>query len=298
MKIKSINITALRAALTGFLTFILISCSNDVDFGEQYKKTVYIVNSNDLLYVGEHSFETIKDSISISVYCASTQPIKKDLRVRLKLNRHALDSLNALHLLADPDYISRVMLPYTHYEIEGEQYVTIKAGKQYGILNIAFDFTALDPMIPYALPMTIVSNDADYEVNENLNSIVYQLEMKNIYSGEYNGSSQTSSTSLIGVQRKLKALSINSVRLPIHNLPDDEKEALVNFMVLTIAKDNTVSISPWGIASVTDLGGSFYDPVKQSFELHYQFLDEFSNVRKTTTIIRSIDAPILEDDDE
>ncbi|MPM77777.1 hypothetical protein SDC9_124785 [bioreactor metagenome] len=54
--------------------------------------------------------------------------------------------------------------------------------------------------------------------------------------------------------------------MPIHNLSDEVSDLLTNFMVLTIAGDNSVSISPWGIADVTDLGGSTYNPVTQTFE--------------------------------
>ena len=111
MKTNRINATWPGSLIVLFLLGIMGSCSNEVDFGEQYKKTVYIVNSNNLLHVAEHSFETTGDSISISVYCASTEPITKDLQVRLKVDRGALDSLNALQMLADPGYVNRVMLP-------------------------------------------------------------------------------------------------------------------------------------------------------------------------------------------
>lgn len=297
MKTNTINKTGLKALVFLCLIFVLASCSNDVDFGEQYKKTVYIVNSNDLLYIGEHSFETQNDEISISVYCASTEPIKKDLTVRLKIDRQVLDSLNRLRTLADPNYTSRIMLPESHYQIDGEQYLTIKAGNQYGTLKIPFNPDGLDPTLPYALPVSVISNNADYDINDKLQSIVYEIEMTNNYSGSYNGSSQTSPTSIVGIQPVLKALSKNTIRMPIHDLSDDDENLLTNFMVLTIASDNTVTITPWGIADVSDLGGSFYDPEAQRFELHYQFTDASAKTKKVTSIIRNIDAPPLEEDD-
>lgn len=249
-----------------------------------------------MLYVGKHSFETNNNAIAISVYCASTQPITKDLQVRLKVNRYALDSLNALQTLADPGYINRVMLPKDSYQLNGEQYVTIKAGEQYGVLYIPFDFSGLDPSIPYALPLSLVSNNAGYDISPKLKSIVYQIEMTNKYAGDYNGSSQTSPTAIVGIQPALKALSIDKVRMPIHNLSDEVSDLLTNFMVLTIAGDNSVSISPWGIADVTDLGGSTYNPVTQTFELHYQFTDATAKLQTVTTIIRNINAPPTEED--
>lgn len=297
MKTNRINVTGISTLLVCCLIWVWVSCSNEVDFGEQYKKTVYIVNSNELLYLGEHSFDADNNAIAISVYCASSQPITQDLKVRLKIDRHALDSLNALQLLADPDYRPRVMLPKDNYRLEGEQYVTIKAGEQYGILYVPFDFSNLDPLIPYALPISLVSNNADYDISPKLKSIVYQIEMINDYSGEYNGSSRTSPTAILGVQPTLKAISANQVRMTIHNLLDDEKAVLTNFMVLTIADDNSVAIAPWGIADVEDLGGSTYNPVTQTFELNYQYIDSSAKRLTVTTVIRNIDAPPTEEDE-
>lgn len=297
MKTNMINMMGLKALVVVCLTLTLASCTNDVDYGEQYKKTIYIVNSNDLLYVGEHSFEIQDDEIVISAYCASTQPITKDLRVRLKIDSHALDSLNTLRSLADEAYIDRIMLPEEYYQWDGEQYLTIKAGEQYGTLKIPCNFSGIDPNIPYALPVSLVSNNADYEINSTLKSIVYEVKMTNSYSGSYNGSSQTSPTAIVGVQPILKALSANTVRMSIHNLDDDDEFLLTNFMVLTIASDGSVAISPWGVADVKDLGESTYDPVAQRFQLNYQFTNASANVLSVSSTIRNIDAPELEEDE-
>lgn len=297
MKTKKIKVTWLRSIITFFLMAVLISCSNEVNFGEQYKKTVYIVNSSNLLYLAEHSFETSRDSIAVSVYCASSQPIKKDLQVCVKVNRYMLDSLNALQLLADPGYMNRVMLPEENYQLNGEQYVTIRAGKQYGVLKIPFDFTGLDPTIPYALPLSLISNNANYDINPKLKSIVYQIEMVNRYAGNYNGSSRTSPTTIVGINPTLKALSVNTVRMPIHNFSDEDKNLLTNFMILTIAEDNSVSIASWGIADITDLGESKYDPLTQTFILYYQFTDVSGKRLNVTSKIRNVNAPPTEEDE-
>lgn len=297
MKTSKINLKSVKLFLFVYLVLITISCSNEIDFGEQYKKVVYIVNSTDLIHIGEHSFTAQNDVIPISVYCASSKPITSDLKVRLKIERKALDSLNMLQSLANPSYVNRMILPKTNYSVEGEQYVTIKSGEQYGVLNIPFDFKGLDPTLSYALPISLVSNDADYEINPKLKSIVYQIEMINEFSGEYSGSSQTSPTAIVGVHPTLKALSDNKVIMPIHNLSSENKDLLTNFIVLTIADDNSVSIEPWGIAEVSDLEGSSYDPVKQIFELYYQFIDASAKKHNVTSIIRNIDAPLTEDDE-
>lgn len=279
------------------LMLLLLSCSDKVDFGEQYKKTVYIVHSENILYTREHAFETENDEIVISVYCASSKPITSDLKVRLKIDRNILDSLNNINRLFVPSYVDKVMLPSENYTIEDEPSATIKAGEQYGTLRIPFQFNGLDPDISYVLPLSLVSNSAEYDINPNLKSIVYEVEMVNKYSGRYSGSSRESATAIYGVQPVLKAMSSNTVRMPIHNLPDDREKLNVNYMLLTIADDGSVSISPFRYADVTDLGGSTYDPVRQRFELHYQFIDANSRVVTVAEIITNINAPREEFED-
>ncbi len=277
---------------------LVLSCSNDVDFGEQYKKTVYIVNSNDLLYTGEHFFEAPNDEIVISVYCASSEPITGDLQVRLKIDRHALDSLNTINRLVASSYIDKVMLPDENFNLEGEPYVTIKAGDQYGTLRIPFTFNGLDPDVAYTLPLSIVSNNAGYDINKELGSIVYEVKMMNKYAGDYSGSSQESLTTIYGVQPVLKALSVNTVRMPVHNLPDDAEYLNTNFLLLTVADDGSVSIAPFRFAEVTDLGGSSYDADRQRFELHYQYTNAASQTITVTEIITNINAPKDEFEDD
>jgi hypothetical protein len=267
------------------------SCSNDVDFGEQYKKTIYIVNSNEMLYTGEHLFGTENDEIVISVYCASSEPITDDVRVRLKIDRYAMDSLNAKKLLVDAAYIDKVMLPESAYRLEGEPYLTIEAGHQYGTLRVPFDFSGLNPDIPYALPFTLVANSAGYEIIRELQSIVYEVKMTNRYSGDYSGSSQESATRVIGVQPVLKALSANTVRMPVHNSETDR-------MILTVAPDGvTVDIRPEGNAKVTDRGGSIYHPEQQRFELYYTYTVDATTF-SVTEIITNINAPKTDEDSE
>jgi len=279
------------------LMLLSLSCSDEIDFGEQYEKTVYIVNSDNILYTGEHAFGNENDEIVISVYCASSEPITSDLKVRLKIDRNSLDSLNNLNRLLSATYVDKVMLPSANYTLEGEPYVTIKAGEQYGTLRIPFRIDGLNPDVSYTLPVSLVSNAAGYGINPVLKSIVYEVRMTNQYAGNYAGSSQETATSIFGVQPVLKALSSNKVRMPAHNLPDDPEKLKINYMVLIVADDGSVSIAPFGFAEVTDLGGSLYDADKQRFELHYRFTDANSRTVTVTEIIRNLNAPEEEFED-
>jgi hypothetical protein len=267
----------------------LCACSNEVDFGEQYKKTVYIVNSADLLYTGDHFFGAENNEIVISVYCASSEPITAGITARLMSDARLLDSLNTIRKLSDSKYVDKLLLPESNYRMDN-QVVTIKAGEQYGTLHIPFSPVGLNVDQAYTLPLYLISNSAGYDVNPLLRSIVYEINMVNEYSGNFSGSSQESPTAIRGVQPVLKAMSINTVRMPIHNLDDDALYLANNFMLLTIVENGAVHIAPWQNANVTDMGGSVYDPLLQSFELHYQFTNTNSDTFEIVEIISNINA--------
>jgi hypothetical protein len=263
------------------------SCDNDVDFGEQYKKTVYIVNSTNLLSMYEHFYGT-ENNMVFSIYCASSEPITEDLRVRVRVDKRALDSLNAINILEDVNYVSKIMLPTSHYQFSGEQEVVIRAGEQYGVLEIPLEADGLEADSSYALPLSIVSNSAGYDVNPELRSLVYGIELSNRFSGEFSGISSESPTVIRPVQLKVKAISANTVRLPVHNLSGDNFDT--DFMLLTIGEGGQVGISPWRSSTVVDLGSSFYDEVQQLFELHYRFTDG-DKIYTVTEKITNILAP-------
>ena len=88
---------------------------------------------------------------------------------------------------------------------------------EYGVLHIPLKPQGLDPDISYALPLTIVSNSEGYDVNEELKTMVYEVKMVNGFSGNYAGSSIELPKTIRSVQPTLKAMSSNSVRMPIHS---------------------------------------------------------------------------------
>lgn len=271
------------------------SCSSEpADFGEQYKKTLYIVNSRDMLFVGEHAFGSDNNYMEFSVYCASSEPIKADLTVQLEINPQALDSLNKKSALGNPLYIDKVLLPESSYT-KTDLSLTIKAHTQYGVLRIPLNPHDLDPDVSYALPLTIVSNSAGYDVNEELKTIIYEVKMVNAFSGSYAGSSIELPNTIRSVQPTLKAMSSNSVRMPIHTLSGNADYIQTNFMLLTIGSDSTtVSITPWLDAQVTDPGLSTYDKKRQSFYLRYSYIDEDGETVDIEEKITNINAPSVD----
>lgn len=275
----------------------LCSCDiSQVNFGEQYKKILYIVNSSDVLFKNEHFFEKEKDSITISVYCGGSELIKQDISVQLELDPKALDSLNRVKLLVNPSYKNKVLLPPENYTFSTKS-VVIKKGEEYGVAKIPFTVKGLDVDEEYVLPVKIFSNNQNFEINPKLNTIIYEIHMVNYFSGDYSGSSKELPKTIRSVQPHLKAISSNSVRMPIHDLPSDVKFLETNFMLLTIADDSvTVHISPWKSAKITDLGGSTYDKDKKLFDLYYSIIIDSGNELVINEKIRSILAPEEDED--
>lgn len=279
MKIKLVTI------LTTVLC--LVACESKVDFGEQYKKTIYIVNSQNILFTGEHSFNTENDAIEVSVYCACTEPIKHDLKVKLKVTPEVLANLNTQNSLGNPYYVDKLILPDSNYEMNDDE-VTILAGQQYGVFKVPINLEGLDADKSYTLPLSIVSNSFDYDINPELQQIVYEIKFTNDYAGDYVGNSvELDNGKERSVQMTLKALSKNQVRMPIHNLPSSDSFLSTNFMILTIGADGNVDIQPWGNAQIVDLGDSRYDVNTHTFELNYEFVDDAGETVKVQESIRN-----------
>ncbi|MDO5570687.1 MAG: DUF1735 domain-containing protein [Bacteroidales bacterium] len=284
------------------ILLLLGGCSEStIDFGEQYKKTIYIVDSKDMLYQDDFHYD--KDNfITVSVYCASSEPIKSDTKVKLKLFPKALDSLNYLFSLGNPLYVDKQLLPSSNYKLP-DLNVTIKANQQYGTLNIPFYTEGLNPDTSYAFPLAIESNDKGYDINKELSIIIVNIHMVNSYSGNYTGSSiELPNKTIKSVQPHTKALSKNQIRIPIHNLSAETSDLETNFMVLTIedsdTKSHNVKISNWKNSNVTDLGASTFDSKKMLFDLNYSFTDVDGNEYTIHENIRNTDVEIDDEDEE
>lgn len=246
-----------------------------VDYGEQYKKTLYIVNSKDFFYTKDHNYSVNEDTLIVSVYCASSQAIKEDVEVKLAFNFNKFDSVNNTRAEHDKQYELRSLLPESNY-MKPDMSVVIKAGQQYGLLKVPLKLLELSPEERYVLPFSIISNNAGYEVNEKLNSLFYELHMVNSYSGLYYGTSKKDQNASNTISVDLKALSNNEIRMPIHNLPSAKEDLATNYMRLVIVDSDDpevklVKIYPWADAAVIDSGNSTFNVKEQRFNLYYSY---------------------------
>ncbi len=269
-----------------------VSCNKDplAQYGEQYKKTVYLVHSESIEYVREHSFENVDDTITFSIYCSSSEPITSDLTVSLKKDPRVLDSLNFINSLGNANYIPKELLGAERYSFENGSTI-IRTGTQYGLLKIPVKLTGIDVDKEYVLPITLTANDRAFDINPKLQSIAYRPVMINRFSGIFTGSSKLSTeTSPRAISPKLVAMERNKVRLPIHNLSDDKAMLATNYMILTIQEDGkSVVVESYKDSEVTDEGGSEYDAISKRFTLNYSYKDGAAK-RSIKSVIQNIDA--------
>lgn len=282
-----------------FSLFLGTGCSNHVDFGEQYKKIIYIVNSNDQVFINQHRISDTVQPMFISLYCSGTVAPEENIPVVLKLNPNAINEYNKSSFDESSYYKHLVMLPEEFYEVPSWETV-IRQGEVYGKLPIYLKTMNWDPDSVYVLPLSIESVSGDYEINSKLSTIFYQIELTNNYSGEFNGLCmylRDGKEMFISKDKKLKAIDVNKVRLSIYNLSDENKDLDDHFMILTVLPDMKVKITPWKNAVITDLGNSVYDPVKKTFILHYECLDGSGNTIEIEETLTNIEIN-LDDTDE
>ena len=240
----------------GCLVCFLGACSNEVDFGEQYKKVVYIVDAKDKVVKTQHQLVE-KSEGYITFYCGGTEALKKDLTIH-----YAIDT-NALHRFNKTEYGEESKAKYLVYVPEEdvtfhEPTVTIKAGEEYGILHFSVKTVNLDPGAKNAIPITITSV-SDGEINSGLKTLFYQLALVTPYSGTYD--SETVSYDFFtykeakNITKTVIPLSRNSIRIPFNQkeIQDGNK----NYFDVTInTEDNTLTLS----SPRTDI--KFMNPVK------------------------------------
>lgn len=233
----------IRLFLTGVILYICAACSTDVDFGEQYKKQIYIVNANERIVSAEHNLTESTDGF-MTFYCAGSETSQKDVVVRYKIDKEALDAYNKSEYDENTaKYMECVPEDKIRFH---ENTVTIKAGEDYAILGFSINTLDLDPSKNYAIPVTITEVSA-YEINPEMKTLFYNLKLKTPYSGLYDSRLELHRFALLQstrfAQKKTIATAKNEIRVPIldkKEIPDGS----IDYYVITLnEEDNTVTVT-------------------------------------------------------
>lgn len=264
----------------GILIGFCNACSTEVDFGEQYKKQVYIVNGNNR-YTEMTVMMSERVDGFVTFYCSGSEQSGSDIQVNYKIDREALDKFNTTEFDNDSARIWHC-IPEEFVTFH-EKTVTIKAGEEYGTLNFSTNTSELDPSVPHALPITI-SGVSEYEINPDVKTLLYKLDLQTEYSGAYDSRLDIHSFGKLEstkfIQKITTAVARKSFKVPVL----ENKEVVAGsekYYIVTLNEDNTLTLSsedPYFTSqdkitvNKVPVPTNYYDPETGQFIIGYSYL--------------------------
>lgn len=262
--------------LMGWIMLLLTACSNHVDFGEQYKKVIYIVNSKEQIYYAAHQPVTASPG-SISFYCGGSKLPDADIHIKYALDAEALAQYNK-NEFGDQTERYFLMVPGDRITYNSNE-VVIKRGEEFGTLDFVINVAGLNPERIYVIPVSIADAD-NYEVNPEQKSIFYVLRVQNKYAGDY-----TSVYTIDGVKRTLTktsmAMTANQILLPVAG-NNNTASYTDSYYLIQIQEDNSLVLMPYLQLKLEQLndGGvptNYYDAENKTFYLRYKIFDQWGD---------------------
>lgn len=277
---------SIKLFITGVILYACGACSTEVDFGEQYKKQIYIVNANERIISVVHPLTESTDGY-VTFYCAGSERTSKDVVVHYKMDKEVLDAFNvseygentAKHLYCVPE--DKVKF--------AEETVTIKAGTDYATLKFSIKTEDLDLAKNNTIPIS-VTEVSEYEINPELKTLFYRLKLETKYSGLYDSrlaihaSGSLESTKFI--QKATVATAKNQIRVPVMERKDIPEES-INYYVITLDEaTNEVTLTspdpnfkPQAVINVrpspsekpVPIKANYYNPEKKEFVIGYSY---------------------------
>lgn len=256
---------------------ILGSCSNKVDFGEQYEKIVYIVNSKEKIYYAPH--EAVEDSKgSVSFYCSGTEYPGEDIHIKYKIDSEALETYNKNKFGEKTErYFLEVPQNLIKYETEE---VVIRKGEEFGCLNFTVDVTQLSPERIYIIPITLV-DASGYEISSAQQLILYVLRIQNEYAGDYS-SLYTFENKMTTINKTAVAVSVNQILLPLSSNTNDNASYEDGYFRIQVNEDNSLTLLPYMNSEIEAINvegkkTNYYDPETKTFYLDYNVFDQWGD---------------------
>lgn len=276
----------IKLIFTGLMALILASCSNKVDFGEQYKKIIYIVNSKEMIYYAPHQPVEASPG-SISIYCSGSTPPSEDITVRCKLDEEALATYNRNEFGDNTDRYF-LSLPADRVTYENTD-VVIKKGEEYGCMNFLINTADLDPARVYVIPVSI-ENASGYEIDEEQKTILYVIRVQNAFAGDYACTYRVNNQSNSQTKTAL-AMTATQILVPLA-WNSNEGDFETDFFLIQIEEDHSLTLLPYIQSEVEALEKpngkptNYYDEENKTFYLYYRTKDQWDewNVVEETLI--------------
>lgn len=277
--------------MLGSILCLLSSCSNGVDYGEQYKKTLFIVNSKEQIYYASHSAST-QSRGNISVYVTGSQLPQEDIHAAYKIDEEALRAYNQKEY-GDNESLYLTLLPSDLYSLESTE-IVVKKGEPYGCLYFTINTQALNPAKVYVLPITLVDAQGGYEISESLRTILYIVQVESPFAGDYQSEIRQDDVFQGEFSKKAMALGASKILVPLAAKSNAISDASLNyntdFYQITIREDNSVIIEPYlqSVVSQQIDQSSYYDPEERIFHLFYVTKDKYEEDILVHEIMKAI----------
>ncbi|MBY5958755.1 DUF4361 domain-containing protein [Membranicola marinus] len=250
----------------------LSSCDEEFDQVEAYKKNIYLVHSENLIHHFIHPFQDKPSEGFITVYCSGSLLPDRDIQIDMEFDPDIIDEYNFIEFEHDSSrYVH--MLNQENFEVPSFT-VEIKKGTLYSNMPILLNAHGLSPDTTYVIPLRIKQVN-EYEVNEELSSILYAVQLKNEYSGQYRMSGTLIDTAS-GVEQQVfkdkNIVPIDEFTSRMYVAAENENPANIPTYTLkfSVNPDNSVTIHEGN--NIGDLGDSRYQPEKKTFTLNYSFM--------------------------
>ena len=285
----------------GILFFLCNACSTEVDFGEQYKKQIYIVNGNNRYVETEFAMDEEVEGF-VTFYCSGTEGSSRNIEVRYKTDPEALQKFNATEYGDNPAK-SLVCLPEEVLTFH-EPVVTIPAGKEYAALKFTIRTAELDPGLNYAIPITI-TDVSDYEINQELKTLFYKVKLKTAYTGIYNSVVKIYNgfdyETTKYVQKRVTAASKTSIKVPFMNNKETETGSndYITVQLDEATNQLTLSSEVEGFGNVSSfmifdngwvtLDINYYNPETKEFVLGYKYQESGKSLKMIYEVIQFIE---------
>ena len=271
---------------------LLASCNDYKVFeDEQYKNVFALISNSDNINSKVFSLDSTSATGYITLSMGGSSTITEDVTIQLVEDASLIDTYNKnIYDQNVSKYAKR--LPQANYDIASHQCV-IKAGQRGGIIPIVIKPEGLSPDSAYFIPIRVDSYNR-YEMNPKKNYMLYRVYIKNkwavgdgttIYTlrGKRRVLPSGNEISLPGT-KIMAPISKNSVRVMAGNetyeasIPSLERAA----MILTIADDRKVTITPMRDLQITQIDGDKEYPNTfiyendgynhyKTFLLHYRY---------------------------
>lgn len=263
-----------------------VACENNEKFDEEmYKKVFCLVGDNDNVYSAVHSFKNEVSDGFVSIYCGGTNPVDEDITIELEYDDEIIDTYNYKYYDLNYDQYAR-KLDASRYEILTFT-ATMKAGQQdpYVTIPLKIFTVGISPDSVYFIPLKIKSITGNYDMNEDMISVMYRPLVENDYAqtkvatsyasrGERNGKEIVSTKTMYPLTASQCRITVDTQTGLVDNKAD---LTLVNKygIILTVGEDNRVALSPYGTIQVEPLGEPSENRYEVSdfkrFYLYYQY---------------------------